>query len=593
MKGEETKSTWRAGAKAVARHLQPYKGALGTLSVLGLVSAMANGVVPYVSGRFFDGLIQLSIGNVEQAAGLPLWALLLLAWAAIQIVANSTDWFAERLSSRVTTELQLGIQARSFGHLFRLPLSFHKEERINQVMEQLSKASWRVPSILRTLSNFAPQFLSIIVGIILAASINVLLASVLLVGVLLYLVLLSFVVRPMAEVDRQAHEIWNEAYGDAATAVGQIESVKQAVAEEYETDKVQHNLLERARGWWMRMEYTWSNVGFFQRMLVLGTQATVFVLSVGMIAQGTITVGELVALNGYAAMFFGPFVTLGYQWQTLQNGLTAALQAEPTFLRQQEVYSPQQVKQLESIRGSVEFAHVSFRYAPDQPETLSDVSFTVEPGQSVAFVGESGVGKSTAVSLISAYYFPDKGRVLVDGVDTRELGLADLRQHIAVVPQEVALFNDTIANNIRYGSFGATEARMRTAAREAHIAEFVEGLPQAYGTLVGERGMKLSVGQKQRVSIARAILRDPSILILDEPTSALDARTEQLITESLEKLMEGRTTFIIAHRLSTVRKADKILVFEKGKIVEQGTHNELIKQGCVYQRLYEYQIGLH
>jgi ABC-type multidrug transport system fused ATPase/permease subunit len=183
--------------------------------------------------------------------------------------------------------------------------------------------------------------------------------------------------------------------------------------------------------------------------------------------------------------------------------------------------------------------------------------------------------------------------VLIDGIDTRTLELTNLRKNIAIVPQEVALFNDTIKANIRYGSFDATDDEVIRVAKEAHMDDFIKTLPEKYDVVVGERGIKLSVGQKQRVAIARAILRNPAILILDEPTSALDAKTEKIITEALEKLMKGRTTFIIAHRLSTVRKADKIFVFDKGGIVEEGSHEELLKRkGGIYRRLYEYQIGL-
>ena len=183
---------------------------------------------------------------------------------------------------------------------------------------------------------------------------------------------------------------------------------------------------------------------------------------------------------------------------------------------------------------------------------------------------------------------------MVDGIDTRKLDLSKLRRHIAVVPQEVALFNDSIMTNIRYGSFEATEEDVLNVSKEAHMDEFISAMPDKYKTIVGERGIKLSVGQKQRVAIARAMLRKPAILILDEPTSALDAHTEKIVTEALEKLMRGRTTFIIAHRLSTVRKADVVLVFKKGKIVETGKHAELIiREGGVYKKLYDYQIGLH
>ncbi len=313
-----------------------------------------------------------------------------------------------------------------------------------------------------------------------------------------------------------------------------------------------------------------------------------------MIATGVLSIGELVAMNGYAMMIFGPFVSLGFSWQNIQNSITVAAHAEEIFDSDAEQYAPKGSKYLNLIKGDVVFKNVSFRYAPEQPEVLSGINLDVKSGQTVALVGESGVGKSTAISLISGYYFPSEGSVFVDGVDTRKIDLINLRKQIAVVPQEVALFNDTIETNIKYGSFEAIHEDVKRVAASAHIDEFIASLPEGYETVVGERGIKLSVGQKQHISIAMAMLRNPSILILDEPTSALDAQTEKFVTEALEKLMVDRTTFIIAHRLSTVRRADKILVFQKGQIIETGTHDELIlREGGVYRHLYEYQVGLH
>ena len=222
------------------------------------------------------------------------------------------------------------------------------------------------------------------------------------------------------------------------------------------------------------------------------------------------------------------------------------------------------------------------------------MSFSVKPGEMIALVGKTGVGKSTLIDLISGYYFPTKGSVFIDGHDTRDINLKDLRAHIAVVPQETPLFNDTIRNNIKYGSFDVLDKKIKEAAKLAHVDEFVKKFPQKYEQEVGHRGVKLSVGQKQRVAIARAMLRDPNILILDEPTSALDSVTEKYVTESLEKLMKGRTTFVIAHRLSTVRKADRIFFIENGEITEEGSHGELMKiKNGKYKEMYELHIGLH
>lgn len=582
------------GLRAIWRHLQPYRRELALSGVTGIFSSLANGTVPYVTGRFFDALYGLSEHTTPLTGWWPLWAILLAIWAGVQLLANNLDWVNDRISRKIDTGLQFQIQTDGFVHMFRLPMSYHKNAHTNGELLKISQASWRVSAIMRTAGNIIPQFLSICIGAILAITISPLMALILLAGVSIYAAVLVRIVRPMAQVDAAAHKSWNESWDDSAASVQQVESVKQATAEEYETKKVVQNLLGKTQTLWSRLERNWNNVNFFQRLIVFLTQLTIFGLAVRAVASGTMTVGQLVALNGYALMFFGPVAALGGSWQIIQNGITAAANAETIFEKKEEAYMPPDAIRPADIRGEIRFNHVSFRYGPDQPLILSDIDFLIQPGQSVALVGESGVGKSTAISLISGYYFPTEGSVHIDGVDTRTLDLHALRSHIAVVPQEIALFNDTIRTNIRYGSFEAADEEVLRVAHEAHIEAFVDKLPKGYDTIVGERGIKLSVGQKQRVAIARAMLRQPSILILDEPTSALDAGTEKVVTESLERLMKGRTTLIIAHRLSTVRKADLILVFDKGEIVEHGSHNELVnKENGIYRKLYEHQIGLH
>lgn len=593
MTTETKKENIRDGVKAIWTQLRFFKLQIIILSVLGLISATANGVVPYVIGRFFDTLIALAAGDVVTTGSIPLWLGFLLLWAFIQIIVNFTDWIIQRVSRNVEVDLQTGIQARGFIHLLKLPMAFHKNERISEAINAFDQASWRVKFVFNTIVDFLPQLLSVVVGIILAYTINTFLASILLAGAALYIFILLIMLRPVGKLDADILKEWNEGWGDAASAVYQVDSVKQAAAEVYETEKIESTYYKNIAVKWRKLQQTWNNVYFFQQFLVFATQLAVFVFSVGFVARGDITVGELITLNAYAQMFFGPFFTLGHSWEILQNGLNAAIRADSVFKKSEEVYKPKPSKKLTHMAGKVEFKNVSFSY--EQEKTgLREVSFTAEPGEVTALVGESGVGKSTAVSLMSGYYFPTEGAVLIDDTDTRKLNLSWLRSHIAVVPQEVALFNDSIENNIKYGTFDATHKEVCIAAKKAHISDFIEVLPAGYETLVGERGMKLSVGQKQRVAIARAIMRDPAVLILDEPTSALDAKTEQYITASFEELMKNRTTFIIAHRLSTVRKADKILVFDKGQIVETGTHAELIKKkNGIYRKLYEYQIGLH
>jgi len=593
IESKEVPVSLREGLRGIWRHVRPYGGTLIILGIFGLVSAAANGAVPYVTGRFFDALIDISQGNPDNGA-FPFWALMLVIWAGIQVVANCIDWVMDRTRRRVDSYVHLGIQAEGFVHLLKLPLAYHTDEHINAVTNKINMAGWRISSIMQSAIQIAPQLLSVAIGIVLAATISVPMAGILATGVIVYVVLLLIMLRPIAAIDHEAHSSWNEYWNDATSAVQQVSAVKQATAEEYEISKIRTNLAERVAELWYSLEKIWSNVGFFQRCIVFLTQFTVFVMSVGSVANGSMTVGELIALNGYALLFFGPFVALGYSWQTIQNGITAAGQLERIFEHKEEVYHPTNATKPTEQSGRVIFDNASFQYGDDQNQVLSGISFTANPGDVVAFVGESGGGKSTAISLISGYYFPSAGTVSVDGVDTREWDLTDLRKRIAVVPQEVALFNDTIRNNICYGSFGANEEQIAHAAHEAHIDEYIATLQDGYETLVGERGIKLSVGQKQRVAIARAILRNPEILILDEPTSALDSETERIVTEALEKLMRGRTTFIIAHRLSTVRKAGKILVLKNGHVAEQGTHDDLmnVEQG-VYKHMYELHVGLH
>ena len=549
---------------------------------------------PYLIGKLFDAILEPSVTTLALVGGVPLWLALIGLWFVIQIAANGADWIIEIRKSKFGNKIYGDYISAGFARLLKMPLSFHADEKRGEIGERINRAANRVVQIVENvLVSLSPQFLSVAVGLSLTFVIRPLGTLILIVGVSLYVLILLKVAPPAIKLQEKSFKAWRKAYGDAYDTLYNVHTVKQSTAESYEEKKLHNQFVSIASKLAHNIEVIWGNMNFYQRVIVTITQLSIIVISITSIQSGAMTIGELIALNGYAALVFGPFVTLGQQWQNIQNGLVAIEAAEEMLQSPTEKYTPAGAKK-KSINGSVTFKNVVFSYKEKKGPVLHDLTFSVAAREKVALVGESGVGKSTTIELLSGYYFPDKGEIELDGIDVKKFDLSALRRQIAVVPQEPVLFNDSIKMNIRYGRLGSSDKKVIEAAKQAHAHDFVQEFPKKYAQLVGERGIKLSVGQKQRIAIARAILRDPKILILDEPTSALDAKTEQAITESLEKLMEGRTTFIIAHRLSTVRKADKILVFDKGRIVEEGKHEDLIKitEG-VYRRLYEYQIGLH
>ncbi|MBL4644751.1 MAG: ABC transporter ATP-binding protein [Candidatus Pacebacteria bacterium] len=579
-----------SGWKIVLRYLFSYRREMVVISILGIISAVGNGTIPFIVGKFFDAI--LNFDTTFASSGVMLWIVILGVWLGIQIVTSVVDWVMERKRRAMDTTLHVDFAAKGYSYLLLLPMDFHKSKRMGETSDRINNAAGQISNIARIIINFAPQILSAFIGVVIVAYINPFFAGILLLGIVIYVGLLVKTVSPAAEQMRIARKSWREAYGDAYDAVANVQAIKQVTAEDSLQRKIKNAFLVRTFNLWMKVEYRWSNIGFFQSIVVIGTQLSIFILAAFLIAQKSMSIGDLIALTGYASMVFGPFAQVAFNWQSIQNGAIAAVEADKILSHETERYIPENATDVTPFVGSVEFKNVEFGYDANQ-KVLKGISFKVAEGQKIALVGESGVGKSTAIELISGYYMPNKGRVYVSGVPTDELNLKKLREKIAIVAQEPVLFNETIRHNIAFGSPRATDAEVRKAAREAHADVFIKNFEKGYKQMVGERGIKLSVGQKQRVAIARAILRNPKILILDEPTSALDAKTEKFITNSLKKLMEGRTTFVIAHRLSTVREADRILVFEKGQIVENGTHHELLKiKDGVYRRLYEYQIGL-
>ncbi len=585
-----TRRTFLDGLRIVNDYLKPHRTLVIVLIALSVVQAVAGAFVPLFAGKIFDQIVSLS---EMHALSLTPALLIIAVWLILRFGGDGIDWWTGLRTQWLGTFLESDYVSKGFGRLLELPISFHKDKKQGEVGNGITRAAGWLDQIISNVAiDLFPNFLSIIVAGIIAAVINVWLALILLISIVLYVIMLLFVAPRLASLQMKIQTVYNRAYGSAYDILGNIQEIKQAGSEKYEQEKLDRNLIGKAVPTWAQSMHLYQLMHVFQRILVTLSQLAIFVTSLFFVRNGTLTPGQLVAFNGYAAMILGPFVTLGNNWRFMQNGFVEMVKVEKTLSLPPEKYIPAGSHPVRKLKGDVVFDHVSFAYDGGNKDTLRDISFAVRSGQKVALVGESGVGKTTIINLLLGLYFPQKGKITIDGVSTDKLHLTSYRLRVGVVPQEPTLFNDTIENNIRYGNFKKPHAEVARAAQLARADVFIDSFPKKYKQLVGWRGIKLSIGQKQRIAIARAFLRDPDILILDEPTSALDAASEQVIKKSFDELMKGRTTFIIGHRLSTVREADVILVFDKGTVVESGTHDELMRiDNGVYRHLYKLQFG--
>jgi ATP-binding cassette, subfamily B, bacterial MsbA len=550
--------------------VRQYRGMLALATLTLVLSALLGLAFPMVVRYLLDAaFIQQNRVVLDRIA------IGLVVLFTIQAFLNYAQTY---LLSAVGERVVAGLRQELFARLLLMSPGFFAERRTGELTSRLTTDIGLLQGVLsHQIAEFSRQILALVGGVVLLTLMQPRLTLTALGVIPLVVGSALFFGRRLRRMTTSVQDKVADATASAEEAFSQIRTVQSFVQEPAERQRYGDRIGESVRAALVR-----ANIrGVFFGVLTFSTfVGIVIVLWQGglLVLEGKLTPGELVQFLLYTI--------------TIAAAIGAAQRVFEILEMDPAIADPSSPVQLPSPRsGRVTFEGVSFRYQDDPalPWILDGIDLVCAPGEVIALVGPSGGGKTTLVSLLPRFWDPDRGRVRLDGIDLRSLRLADLRGAIAIVPQDPALFSGTIRENIAYARPGASLEDVEAAARAAHADEFIERLPARYDTLVGERGIKLSGGQRQRVAIARAILKDPAVLILDEATSNLDTESERLIEDALGKLLVGRTTLIIAHRLSTVRRADRLVVMDRGRIAEEGTHGELLELGGIYARLYHRQ----
>ena len=574
--------TFREDVRIIWRFLSKYEKEFYVTMFVVFLGTLMNTVVPYVYGKIVELLIA--------GTGLSTIAAWLVLWACFQYGYDWTMRFLYVRSGRISAKCVNDFILLLNEHSLSLKLSYHNKNKSGKLSSRYIKAGGALESLLETIVFwFGCDLLRLFCVLIL---IGIFVHwTVFLITVVFMAAFVSVSVRntrPVVEHINNANLAYEDAYGIVHDTVSNIKLVKANSNEAVENEKVSAILhgrtMEHYEKYWKAIYRTF----FREDMVLLMMVATSLIAVIYLQGEGIIGVAAVVTFVGYQNLVRWPLQNIGNNINHYRRWMATIRRGYSLLDEETEDYDAVGKKVLSNVKGAVEFKDVSFAYNETR-QVLHGINLAVKPGEVIALVGESGVGKSTLMDLLSRYITPTSGKVLVDGVDIQRVTLKSLRSNIAIVPQDVSMFNDTVKNNLIYGRQDATEAEIAGAIKAANVEDFVNNFPNGLDEQVGERGVQLSGGQKQRIAIARAILKDPKLLILDEATSSLDSKSEALVQEAMKNLMKDRTTFVIAHRLSTITHADRIVVLEKGRIAEAGTHAELIKQKGAYYKLYKLQ----
>jgi len=570
--------------RALFPYLWEFRGRVLFAMICLVLAKVANVGVPIVLKDIIDSL---DVDNAQIALSMPVS--LLLVYGALRIASSLFNELRDVLFTRVRYRAMRRLTVRTLRHLHDLSLRYHLERKTGAISSDLHRGSASLSSLLNyfTFSIIPVTVEFVLVAFVLMSQYDWVFTLVIFISVAIYVLFTLKVMNWRMQYRVEMNKMESRANNEAVDSLINYETVKYFNNENMESSRCNETLNSWENNA-VLSQSSMSALNFGQGAIIaLGVTVIMFLAS-NEVVNGEMTLGDLVLVNAFLLQLFIPLGFLGVVYRQIRYSLADMQQLVNLLNESPEIQDKPDAGPLKISKGEVRFNNVSFAYQPDRP-ILHNISFTIKPGKKLAVVGASGAGKSTLARLLFRFYDVNDGEILLDGQDIRNVTQQSLREMIGIVPQDTVLFNESIYYNLAYAKQGATRDEVIRAAKLAHIHDFIESLPDKYETVVGERGLKLSGGEKQRVAIARTILKDPKILIFDEATSALDTRSEQAILADLKTTAINHTTLVIAHRLSTIVDADEILVMEQGRIVEKGTHVQLLENQAVYANMWELQ----